>query len=97
VKVNDENYLKFINSNQTLPKVLFFSDKARVPLSYKALSNTFNGKMEFAFIPHDSEAASNFSVSKFPSMLVYKDEKSIDHYKGDLKYKAMFEFLNVFS
>lgn len=49
-KLNDDNYLKFINSNPTLPKVLYFSDKKRTPIVYKAISSSFKGKLEFAFV-----------------------------------------------
>ena len=48
--LNDDNYLKFINTNPTIPKVLYLTDKKRIPISIKALSNTFKGKLSFGVI-----------------------------------------------
>ncbi len=103
-RLNDETYLKFINTNPTVPKVLFFSNKKRIPISIKALSTTFKGKLSFGFIYHgdeekdQTEIPSSYGVKKFPSLIVFKDEKTKNAlYKGELKYKPLFEYLNVFS
>ena len=60
--------------------------------------------MEFGFVYHgtekedQSDIPKNFNVKTFPTLLVKKDEKTKkDIYKGEMKYKDMFEFLNLYS
>lgn len=39
-----------------------------------------------------------FKVKDVPSIVVYKlNENKPIHYKGDIKFKPIFEFLNVYS
>jgi len=102
--LNDDNYLKFINTNPTVPKALFFSNKKSVPLAFKALSSSFKGKLSFGFVyqgdeeKDQTEIPDHFGVRKYPSLVVYKDEKSKkDLFKGEMKFRPMFEFLNVYS
>ena len=39
-----------------------------------------------------------YKIKTFPSIIVVKaNEKKSDTYKGDLKYKPIFNFLNIYS
>ena len=51
--VTNENFQGFLGTEATLPKVLLFTDKARVSLVYKALSTTLKDKMKFGVVQKD--------------------------------------------
>ena len=66
----DDEMQGFLKLEQTIPKVLYFTEK-RLPLSIKALSNNFNKKLQFAMVKKDqSELVSHFNVKEFPSLYV---------------------------
>ena len=47
--LDDDNKTEFLGKNPTVPKVLVFSEKTRLPLMLKALSITFDEKLAIGF------------------------------------------------
>lgn len=89
----------FLDKKTGTPKVILFTEKTGIPTIYKALSNTLSETLDFGIVRSDQEAiVSKYSVRSFPTLLVIKGTDPKPHvYKGDLKYRPMFEFLNIYS
>ena len=97
--LNEENFSRFIATDLSMPKVLYFSNDKNIPLEIKTLSNKFNKKMKFAFVSHtQKDIVSQYKVTKYPTVLVVKSgAKTPNKFNGEMKYSALFEFLNIFS
>jgi len=52
-ELNNNNIDNFIGSNVNLPKTILFTDKKGIPLVFKALSVTFDKKIEFGIVRSD--------------------------------------------
>lgn len=99
VDITDQNFQTFITEKPSMPKVILFTEKSGIPTLFKALSNTFEGKMLFGIArPEDQEAVKKFKIKNYPKILLYKtsDSKTVD-YKGELKFRSIFDWLNVYS
>ena len=99
VELNDENYQTFLNEKPSMPKVLLFTEKSGVPTLFKALSNSFENKMLFGIArPEDAGMISKFKIKIYPKIIVYKtsDSKTFE-FTGEMKYRFIFDWLNVFS
>ncbi|CEM25166.1 unnamed protein product [Vitrella brassicaformis CCMP3155] len=89
---------EFLTTHIAVPKVLLFSNKQKPPVLFNALSNEFKDKLDFGFISQEhTELVKKFKVTTFPKLLVKRVDKKDEHYKGDMKFTPMFEWLNVFS
>ena len=99
VELNNNNIDSFLTSNPNLPKCFLFTDKKGVPLLYKALSVSFQKKIEFGIVRHtDTAITSKYKINTFPKiMAIGVTEKKPNYYTGDTKYKPLFDFLNVYS
>ncbi|CAG9323756.1 unnamed protein product [Blepharisma stoltei] len=99
IELSNENYQTFLEDKPAVPKVLLFTEKSSVPTLYKALSVAFEAKMFFGIVrQEDTEAIKKFKIKQFPKIILYKtvDAKTTE-YKGDIKYRSIFEWLNVHS
>ncbi|CAG9314787.1 unnamed protein product [Blepharisma stoltei] len=99
IELSNENYQTFLEDKPAVPKVLLFTEKSSVPTLYKALSVAFESKMFFGIVrQEDTEAIKKFKIKQFPKILLYKtvDAKTTE-YKGEIKYRSIFEWLNVHS
>ncbi|KAM3138678.1 hypothetical protein pb186bvf_009242 [Paramecium bursaria] len=100
IEITESNIQTFITENPSVPKVLLFHEKKGTPLVYKGLSVEFEKKLTFGIIRKEEQnLVDRYNVKKFPKLIVVKaNEKKPFEYKGeDFKFKALFEFLNVFS
>ncbi len=98
-EVKDDKIQGFLRTEPTLPKVLYFTDKPRKSLLIKALSSSFNHKLSFGQINKtETEILDLFDVEEFPKLILIKNGvKKPFVFKGEFKFKDLFEFLNVFS
>lgn len=98
-KLNEENIQRYLKTDQTLPKVLFFTDKKKTSLIIKSLSSRLKEKMHFGQVQDtEIDIIDMFDIQKFPSLLIVKNgEKKPIVFKEKFVYKEIFEFLNVFS
>ena len=99
IELNEENSQTFLSEKPSMPKVLLFTEKSGVPTLFKALSNIFENKMLFGIVrPDDTTMLNKFKVKAFPKILLYKTSTLKTHeYKGDLKYRGIFDWLNIYS
>jgi hypothetical protein len=99
VEINESNVNTFISENPSVPKALLFTEKKGNPMVYKGLSTEFENKISFGIVrSSETKLVDRYNVKSFPHMIVVKaTEKKPSHYTGDLKYQAMFEYLNIFS
>lgn len=99
ILLSNDNYNGFISEKPSVPKIVLFSDKTTVPTIFKALSVSFEKKMEFGMAnPEDNEIVSKYKIKKFPTILVIRsNDPKPKEYKGEMKYRQIFDFLNVYS
>jgi hypothetical protein len=99
VEVHSNNVDSFTGDDANLPKVLLFTDKTGVPLIIKVLSVQFDKKMLFGIVRSAEQSiVSKYKVTKFPTIMVIPvGAKKNDYYKGETKFKAVFDFLNIYS
>ena len=99
VELNDENSKTFLSEKPSMPKVILFTEKAGVPTLFKALGNIFENKMLFGIArPDDTSVIAKFKVKSYPKIILHKTSDLKTHeYKGDLKYRDIFDWLNVYS
>jgi hypothetical protein len=79
--------------------VLLFTDKSGIPTIFKGLSLNFEKKLFFGIVrSSDSGLVDKFKIKSFPTIIVVKaNEKAPIFYKGEMKFKPIFEFLNIYS
>ncbi|KAG9299478.1 hypothetical protein G9A89_009431 [Geosiphon pyriformis] len=82
--------------NETLSKVILFTNKQRTTTLYKALSVDFHDRLLFGEVRHtDSLVLKRFGVDSFPKLIVIPKGKSdVITFDGKLKHETLFEFLN---
>lgn len=99
VELTEENYATFLNEKPSMPKVMLFTEKSGTPTLFKSLSLHFENKMLFGVAkPEDTSLVAKFKVKTYPKIVLYKtsDNKSYD-YSGDLKFRGIFDWLNVYA
>jgi len=99
MEVNSTNIEKFTQDNPSVPKALLFTDKKGIPLIFKALSQSFEKKIFFGVVrSEEKDVFEKYSITKTPEILIVKvSEKKPIAYKGEMKYKPIFDFMNVYS
>ena len=96
-ELSNNNFDDFISQHPNLPKILLFTDKKNIPLIFKRLSLEFNKKIEFGIVRNDMTAIlSKYKVNKFPSIMAIGVDKKTKFYEGNMKYKPIFDFCNVY-
>jgi len=99
IQVNGTNIHKFIHDTPSVPKCLLFTDKPIVPLLYKALSVAFDQKVFLGIVKkEETELFEKYGVKKTPQIAIIKPtEKKPIPYKGEMNYKDLFDFLNIYT
>eukprot|EP01017_Pseudomicrothorax_dubius_P005126 TRINITY_DN11211_c0_g1_i1.p1 TRINITY_DN11211_c0_g1~~TRINITY_DN11211_c0_g1_i1.p1 ORF type:complete len:398 (+),score=137.24 TRINITY_DN11211_c0_g1_i1:83-1276(+) len=99
ITVTSANVDTFISDSPAVPKVLLFTDKKVAPLIFKALSKSFEKKLFFGLVNKEEETLmKRYGVKTTPQIVVIKaNEKKPLLYTGEIKYQAIFDFLNVHS
>lgn len=80
--------------------MLLFTDKQKVPITFRALSTYFDKTLEFGMIKDDETALlSKYKVKTFPAFVILKqgEKKPLVYTGDDFSYAALFEFINVYS
>jgi hypothetical protein len=99
IDLTEENWKTFLDEKPSMPKVILFTEKSGTPTLFKALSVTFESKMLFGIArPDDKGLIQKFKVKSYPKIVMYKTSsaKTFD-YSGDLKFRGIFDWLNVHS
>lgn len=99
VEVHSNNIETFTTEQANLPKIFLFTDKTGVPLIYKVLAVQFDKKMNFGVVrKEESTIISKYKITKFPTIMVIPvGAKKNEYYKGETKFKALFDFINIYS
>ena len=91
------------SAESDIKKVYLFSAKQKVPPIYKALSATFRNRLRFAFVNVEAsvsaELAGDFSVEKWPTLLVENGAGEDGHaiFDGKMKLNELVEFVAPFA
>lgn len=88
-----------MNERVNLPKCILFTEKKGNPLIFRALSVSFDKKIDMGIV-RSSESAINakYKIKKFPAIMVLTvGEKKQKLYEGAINYKLLFDWMNVFS
>ena len=98
-EVREIDLKHFLDKKTGTPKVLLFTEKTGIPTIYKALSNTLGDTLDFGIVRNDQTSiVSKYSVRTFPTLLIVRGTDTKPQvYKGELKYRHMFEFINIYS
>mmetsp|Transcript_54640 Transcript_54640/g.152493 ORF Transcript_54640/g.152493 Transcript_54640/m.152493 type:complete len:423 (-) Transcript_54640:72-1340(-) len=101
-KVTKDTVDAFLTTDPTKPKVILFSNKKSPPTIWKALSSetVFRRTVKFGFVPQEeSDIVSKFKVKAFPSIIMQRGAKAElkDVYKGDMKFLALKDWVNLHS
>lgn len=66
-KISSEEPEKFIQSNLAVPKVIYFTDKTKTPLTIKALANSFKDKLIIGIASGKNHTLADlYGIKKFP-------------------------------
>lgn len=97
--VTAESIKAFLEAKNGTPKVLLFTEKSGTPTIYKALSNVLSETLDFGIVRKDQSAlVSKYGITSFPKLILLKSPDSKPKvYEGDMKYRPIFEFLNIYS
>merc|ERR1712187_36137 len=102
MKLTMDNVDGFITTDATKPKVILFSNKKTVPTIWKALSSetVFKRTVKFGFVTEeDQDLIAKFKIKKFPAVLMQRGSKAEikEEYKGDMKFLALKDWVNLHS
>ena len=88
-----------MNESPSVPKVLLFTDKSKIPLIFRALSIAFEKKLFFGIVRSSEEPLlKRYNVKTFPLIMVVKaTERKPAVYTGEINYQSIFEFINIYS
>ena len=98
--VTDENYEKFIETDQHKNKVLIFTERKNTAPLIKSLSKTYKEKLSFGQVKKDPELFKKFGVTTFPTLMVLTDPTG---YKGEvydmkeMKIDQLKKFLSTYA
>lgn len=100
--LNSENLDTWLTTDATKPKVMLFSNKNKPPTIFKALSSetVFKRTVKFGFVQEsEADIVSKFKVKKFPSFVMQRGSKgeTKEHYKGEMTFASLQEWINLFS
>jgi len=97
MNLNSLNVDEFIKEEHSMPKVLLFTNKKKVPVLFRALSTAFDKKMKLGVVfSSEDDLCRRYNVSEFPKILLIKSHEPKPRiFKGELKYQPIFDFLNV--
>jgi hypothetical protein len=89
----------FIKDKPSVPKLILFTDKKGIPTLFKALGNSMDGKMYLAIARAEDEAlAKKYKITAYPTIIIVKSAEKAHHvYKGDIVYKPIFDWANIYA
>jgi thiol-disulfide isomerase/thioredoxin len=97
LELNNNNFDEFISSKPNIPKILLFTNKKNVPLLFKRLSLQFDKKIDFGIVrAEDTGITSKYKVKSFPKIMAIGVDKKIKFYEGEMKYRNIMDFCNVY-
>jgi hypothetical protein len=98
-EVNNNNIDSFLNERINLPKCFLFTEKKGNPLIIKALSVAFDKKIDIGIVrSSESAIVTKYKIKKFPTVLVLTvGDKKQKLYEGGIKYKELFDWMNIYS
>lgn len=98
-EVNNNNIDNFLNERINLPKCFLFTEKKGNPLIIKALSVAFDKKIDIGIVrSSESAIVTKYRIKKFPTVLVLTvGERKQKLYEGNIRYKELFDWMNIFS
>jgi hypothetical protein len=76
-----------------------FTEKKGNPLIIKALSVAFDKKIDIGIVrSSESAIVTKYRIKKFPSVMVLTvGERKQKMYEGGIKYKELFDWINIYS
>jgi len=97
-----ENADAWLTTDASKPKVMLFSNKKSPPMIFKALSSetVFKRSIKFGFVQEsEADLVSKFKIKKFPAFVMQRGSKgeTKEQYKGEMKFHALQEWINLFS
>jgi len=96
-ELNNNNFDEFINGRSNIPKVLLFTNKKNIPLIFKRLSLQFDQKIDFGIVrSEDTGITSRYKVKSFPKIMAIGTDKKTKFYEGEMRYKLIMDFCNVY-
>lgn len=98
-EVTTESIKAFLEGKTGTPKVLLFTEKSGTPTIFRALSNVLSETLDFGVVRNDQSAiVSKYKITSFPKLILIKSlDAKPQVYQGDMKYRSIFEFLNIYS
>jgi len=98
-EVTTDSIKLFLETKTGTPKVLLFTEKSGTPTIYKALSNVLSDTLDFGLVRNDQSAiVSKYKITSFPKLILVKSLDSKPQvFQGEMKYRPIFEFLNIYS
>jgi hypothetical protein len=101
-RLTNENADGFVTTDPTKPKVILFSNKKSAPTMWKALSSetVFKRTVKFGFATEeDKDLVAKFKVKKYPTIIMQRGAKAEikEEYKGELKFLALKDWVNLHS
>ena len=109
-ELNNNNFDEFISSKSSIPKILLFTNKKSIPLIFKRLSlqfdvskyiyyifNILQKKIDFGVVrAEDTGITSKYKVKSFPKIMAIGVDKKTKFYEGEMRYKNIMDFCNVY-
>lgn len=93
---DEKDFNVFTSKHENVPKVFIFSNKKKPNYVLNALSNSFHKKLLFCYINSEIEPlVKKYNVTNFPQISIYKKNKIVDTFKGNLAYLDLFDWINV--
>jgi len=96
-ELNNNNFDDFISSKSNIPKILLFTNKKNIPLIFKRLSLQFDKKIDFGIVrAEDTGITSKYKVKSFPKIMAIGVDKKTKFYQGEMRYKQIMDFCNIY-
>ncbi|CAG8493129.1 104_t:CDS:2 [Scutellospora calospora] len=89
----------FAKSNDTISKVILFTNKDQTTPLYKALSCEFHNRLILGEVKEkESAIVEKFGINKFPKLFIIpKDSKDIIEFTDKFSYDTIFKFLDKYA
>jgi len=99
-ELNNNNFDNFMADKPNIPKCILFTNKAGNPLIFRALSLTFDKRIDFGLVRStDTGITAKYRVNSYPKIMVIGvgDKKVPQFYEGENTYNKIFLFINPFA
>ena len=109
-ELNNNNFDDFISSKSNIPKIILFTNKNSIHLIFNRLSlqfdvskyiyyifNILQKKIDFGVVrAEDTGITSKYKVKSFPKIMAIGVDKKTKFYEGEMRYKNIMDFCNVY-